>query len=193
MTATTVEAQKQLAEERARIAPLLRSKWTGRFILAAIFQGLGATIATIPIVLPTVHPAVSMVMASGGAGTWFTVGYILYIMVGVIAVGLTGLFYHHFEIAMNKPYHGVANYLAWAHLILMNVGVAATVAILMYGGYFGGAAMLAPAVGGLGWNSGQVHVNILAPLVLPAGYAIMVTAAGVLAGGAGFVRTYFRR
>jgi hypothetical protein len=190
---TTAEAQKELAEEKARIAPLLRSKWTTRFIWAAIIQGLGATLVTIPIVLPTVRPSVAMVIAAGDAGTWFTVGYILYIMVGVIAVGLTGLFYHHFEIAMNKPYVGVAKYLAWAHLILMNVGVAAVTAILMYGGYFAGAAMLAPAVGGLGWTAGQVHVNILGPLVQPAGYALIATAAGVLAGGLGFAMAYFRR
>jgi hypothetical protein len=193
MSTTTLEEQKVLAAEKARIAPLLKSKWTNRFIWAAIIQGLGATLVTVPIVLPTVRPAVSMVIASGGAGTWFTVGYILYIMVGVIAVGLTGLFYHHFEIAMNKPYHGVANYLAWTHLILMNVGVVAVTGILMYGGYFAGAAMLGTTSGGLGWTAGQVHVNILAPLVQPAGYALIATAVGALSGGLGFVLTYFRR
>lgn len=193
MTQTTVQAEKQLQEEKAKLAPLLKSKWSNRFVLAAIIQGLAATLVTVPIFLPTVTPSVAMVIAGGSAGTWFTMGYVMYIMVGVIAVGVTALFYHHFEVDMNKPYTGVANGLAWVHLILMNVGVAAVAAILMYGGYYGGAAMLPVAEGGLGWTAGQVHVNILGALVNPAGYALITTAIGVLAGGLGFVLTYFKK
>jgi hypothetical protein len=184
---------EQLEVEREKVSYLLRSKWSNRFIWAAIIQGLGATLATIPIALPTTTPPVAMVIASGGAGTWFTVGYLLYIVVGVIGVGLTALFYHHFEVVMNKPYRGLSNYLAWVHLILMNVGVAAIAFTLMYGGYFGGAAMLPKAVGGLGQNAGFVHVNILGPLVQPAGYMLIATAVGVVSGGLGFVFNYFKR
>src|SRR5579862_8284099 len=106
------------------------SKWSNRFIWAAIIQGLAATLITIPIVWPagllgfSVTPAVAMVIAGGSAGTWFTVGYLTYLMVGVIAVGLTALFYYHFEVAMSKPYKGISNAFAWVHLVLMNVGVA---------------------------------------------------------------------
>jgi hypothetical protein len=89
------------------------SKWSNRFVWAAIIQGLAATLLTIPIVWPsggifglTISPAVAQVIASGSAGTWFTVGYLTYIMVGVIAVGLTALFYYHFEVTMGKPYSG---------------------------------------------------------------------------------------
>ena len=134
-----------------------------------------------------------MVIAGGGAGTWFIVGYVLYLVVGVLAVAVTALFYYHFEVIMNRPYVGMANYLAWIHLILMNVGVVAAVAILMYGGYNGGAAMLPASVGGLGQSAGWVHVNILGPLVNPAGFAIITAMAGVLAGGAGFMLTNFRK
>lgn len=192
MTATTLTLE-QIEAERTRLSYVLRSKWSNRFIWAAIIQGLGATLITTPIVMPWVKPSVSMVIAGGSAGTWFTVGYILYLTIGVIGVALTALFYHHFEVVMNKSYKGFANYLAWIHLILMNVGVAAATAILMYGGYFGGAAMLSTNVGGLGWTAAQVHTNILAPLVSPAGYAVIVAGIGVLAGGLGFVVTNFRR
>lgn len=180
-------------DERAKLAYFMRSKWSNRFVFAAIIQGLGATLVTALLVLPWIKPPVSMVVAGGGAGTWFTVGYILYIVVGVLAVATTALFYHHFEVILNRPYRGIANYLAWIHLVLMNVGVVAAAAILMYGGYMGGAALLPTAVGGLGQNAGWVHENILGPLVTPAGYAVITAMSGVFAGGIGFVVTYFRK
>ncbi|MDG6999472.1 MAG: hypothetical protein JRN15_10195 [Nitrososphaerota archaeon] len=178
--------------QETKTAPLV-SKWSNRFIWAAIIQGLAATLLTVPIVLPWVTPSVAMVIAGGSAGTWFTVGYLTYIMVGVIAVAVTALFYHHFEVDMGKRYRGASNYLAWIHLILMNVGVAAAAYMMMYGGYFGGAALMSTAQGGLGWNAGQVHTQILAPLVDPIGIAIIVAGIGVLAGGIGYFVNYFRK
>ena len=74
----------------------------------------------------------------------------------------------------------------------MNVGVAAATWILMYGGYLAGGNMLAVSSGGLGWTSAQAH-EVLAPLVNPAGYAVIAAAIGVLSGGLGFVVTYFRK
>lgn len=194
----TVQIQKEVEAERAKISPLLRSKWATRFIWAAIFQGMGAVIATSPILMSAnpvnwVTPSVAMVIAAGGAGTWFTVGYLTYLMVGVIAVAVTALFYHYFEVDMNKPFRGLSNYLAWVHLILMNVGVVVACGLLMYGGYFAGAGMLPTTEGGLGWTAYQAHVNVLSALVSPIGYAILVTGIGVLAGGLGFVYNNFRR
>ncbi len=171
----------------------LQSKWSNRFVWAAVIQGLAATLLTIPIVWPsglfgiTISPAVAQVIAGGSAGTWYTVGYLSYIMVGVIAVGLTALFYYNFEVAQGKPYHGVANYFAWIHLVLMNVGVAAATYMLMYGGYFGGAALINKQ------SAEWVHVNILSGLVDPIGYAIIVAGIGVLAGGIGYLVNYYSR
>ena len=194
----TIQMEREVEAEKAKLAPMPRSKWSTRFIWAAIFQGMGAVIATAPLLMSAnpvnwVKPSVAMVIAAGSAGTWFTLGYVMYIMVGVIAVALTALFYHHFEVEMNKPYRGLSNYLAWTHLILMNVGVVVACALLMYGGYFAGAGMLPTAEGGLGWTAGQAHVQVLGALVSPIGYAILVTGIGVLAGGLGFVCNNFRR
>lgn len=170
-----------------------KGRWSSRFIWAAIVQGALAVIWTIPIVLPTVSPPVSMVMASGGAGTWFTVGYLSYITVGVIGVAVTALFYHHIEIDLNKPYSGTLNYLAWAHLILMNIGVIAATWLMMYGGYMGGSAMLPVTRGGLGQNAEYVHEHILGGLVAPIGYSITIAILGVLSGGLGYVLSYMRK
>ncbi len=184
-----------------RETPRQVSKWSNRFIWAAILQGLAATLLTIPLVLPWVKPSVSMVIAGGSAGTWYTVGYLTYIMVGVIAVAVTALFYHHFEVDMGKPYKGTANTLAWVHLILMNVGVAAATWMLMYFGYLAGGAMVSVSSGGLGWTATQVHVNILGPIaepygnayLNPIGWAIIAAAVGVFAGGLGYLVNYFRK
>jgi|SRR5579875_2465103 len=184
-----------MSTERGKVesgaVSLKYSKWSNRFIWAAIIQGLIATVVTIPIVLPTITPAVSRVIAAGGAGTWFLVGYVMYIAVGVIAVGLTSLFYYHFEVNLGRPYRGASNALAWIHLILMNVGAAAASLLLMYAGYFGGAGMLPVSQGGQGWTSEQAHVNLLAGLVDPIAYALIATGIGVLAGGLGFLINQF--
>ena len=159
------------------------SKWSNRFIWAAIVQGLAATLLTIPIVLPWISPSVAQVIASGSAGTWFLVGYSMYIVVGVIAVGLTALFYYHFEVSLKKPYKGISNYFAWIHLVLMNVGAAAATWMLMYAGYFGERALMPVSEGGLAMAAGQVHQQIMVNFVDPVGYALIATGIGVLAGG----------
>ncbi len=184
-----------LVTERVSRAPTTVnvSKWSNRFIWAAIIQGLAGTLLTIPIVDPYLSPPVSKVIAGGSAGTWFLVGYVMYIMIGVIAVGLTALFYYHFEVSMAKPYRGISNVMAWIHLFLMNVGAAAATYLLMYGGYVAGAGMLPTSEGGQGWTSLQAHVNVLAALVNPTGYAIIIAGIGVLAGGLGFAINYFRK
>jgi hypothetical protein len=164
-----------------------------RFIFAAIIQGLVATVLTVPIVLPWISPAVSQVIASGSAGTWFLVGYVMYIMVGVIAVGVTALFYYHFEVLLNKPFKGISNVLAWIHLVLMNAGAAAVSYILMYAGYFGERAVMPTSEGGLGQTDEWTHVHILSQLINPAGAALIICGIGVLGGGLGFLIVYLRK
>ena len=183
--------QEKRASEPLQLVKV--SKWSNRFIFAAIIQGAIATALTVPIVIPWIKPAVSQVIASGSAGTWFLVGYVMYITIGVLATGVTALFYHHFEVSLNKPIKGlISNTLGWIHLVLMNVGAATVSAILMYGGYFGERAHMPTSEGGLAQTSEWVHVNILSALVNPAGYALIVTGIGVIAGGIVFLISYFR-
>jgi hypothetical protein len=35
------------------------------------------------------------VIAAGGAGTWFTFGYVMYVVVGVIGVAVSAIFYYY--------------------------------------------------------------------------------------------------
>lgn len=166
--------------------------WTKRFMAAAIVQGAVVAGLTIFLVLGQISfikPEVSKVMAAGGAGTWFTFGYVMYIVVGVMGVAVSALFYHYLENVFGKDIRGSAKALAWTHLVLMNVGTAAAMGLLMYAGYLGGASMLPVNVGGHGFNAGQAH-EILAPFIEPISVAILVTVAGVVVGGIGFLTTY---
>lgn len=170
------------------------SPWTKRFIAAAIIQGAIIVALTAFLVLSQISflkPEISRVIAAGGAGTWFTFGYIIYIVVGVIGVAVSALFYYYIEKVLAKQYDStrVAKALAWSHLILMNVGTTAATGMLMYAGYLSGAAMLPLSVGGKGFNQGQAH-EILAPFVEPISIAILVLILGVLLGGIGFLLMY---
>jgi hypothetical protein len=169
----------------------LKGVWTKRFMAAAIVQGAVVVGLTVFLVLGQVafKPEISRVMAAGGAGTWFTFGYLMYIIVGVMGVAVSALFYHYLENVLGKRIGRGANALAWVHLILMNVGTVAAMSLLMYAGYAGGASMLPTDVGGRGFNDGQAH-EILVTFVEPISAAILLIVAGVVAGGVGFLATY---
>jgi hypothetical protein len=162
-------------------------KWAGRFIWAAVLQGLLAVIVTILIIEPLSYFGInwyyspSKVIAGGSAGTWLFTGYISYLVVGVIAVAVTAVFYFYIEGVMGKVYGGLTNYLAWAHYILMNVGVAGAMFLMMWGGYMGGRGIAE------GLTPYQVHVQYLGQLVDPIGAFIILAALGAVLGGLGFI------
>jgi hypothetical protein len=172
----------------------MQSKWAGRFIWASIIQGLAVTVITLMIIDPTtlfngsgLWYSASKVIAGNGAGTWLFVGYISYLVVGVVAMAVTALFYFYLEGIQGKLYKGLTNYLAWGHLIFMNVGVAGSMFLMMRGGYLAGWASAAVSSGGLGYNGGQVHTNILGALTYPIGAFVVLAALGAVLGGLGFV------
>jgi putative flippase GtrA len=170
------------------------SIWTRRFIGAAIIQGaiiVGLTVFLVLSQISLLKPEVSRVIAAGGAGTWFTFGFLMYVIVGAIGVAVSALFYYYLEkvIGINYSSSIIARIMAWVHLLLMNIGTTSSMGLLMYAGYVGGAATLPKAVGGGGLNAIQVH-EILAPFVEPISATILVLVAGVLAGGIGFLIIY---
>jgi hypothetical protein len=82
--------------------------------------------------------------------------------------------------------------MGWLHLILMNVGVVGATWIMIWGGYRAGAAMQPVQSGGLGWDAGQVHVNILGELPTYITIFIALLGLGVLLGGLGYVLAWRR-
>lgn len=175
---------------------MTRSNWAERFLAAAIVQGaIGFGLASVLLYLAVLgRPAASRIVAGGGAGTWFVVGVIGYGLVGILAVAVSALFYHHIEATLNAPYTGWRNYAAWAHLIL-GAGLGSAGALLIaYGGYAAGAAMLPTSVGGGGHippaGFEYVHTNILGPLVVPIAGLIGLSLLGFFLGGIGYVTAW---
>lgn len=166
---------------------------------AAIIQGAIIVALTIFLVLSQISflkPEISRVVASGGAGTWFTFGYLIYIVVGVIGVAVSAIFYHYIEGVLGKQQYysmsRIAKGLVWSHFFLMNIGIAAVAGMLMYAGYAAGAAMLPEGVGGKGFDNAQAH-EILAPFVEPVSAAILALVIGVTLGGIGFLLANYHR
>jgi heme/copper-type cytochrome/quinol oxidase subunit 1 len=177
--------------ERKRLVKSSASKIAGYFLYAAMIQGAAAVVITfLGAFADQIHllpvPA-ARVIAAGEAGTWFTVGYVIYLIVGVVAMAVTSLFYFYIETMQGKPYKGISKAFAWMHLILGNIGVAGAAFIVMWGGYWGGAAMQPTKFGGKGWDTAQVHVNILGALAVPIAAFIALALIGFLLGGLGYI------
>ena len=171
----------------------VQGKWASRFIWASIIQGIIAVVATVIIVEPLTYfninwyYAPSKVIAGGGGGTWMFTGYVLFLIVGVVATAVTAIFYSYIEGTLGKVYHGVTNYPAWGHLIFMNVGVAVSMILMMWGGYLAGWSSAPVSGGGLGYTDYQVHVTYLGQLVNPIGGMVLLAALGAVLGGLGFI------
>src|SRR5215471_1229372 len=101
------------------------SKWSSRFIVAAIIQGALAAGLTAYFLYDSKYPQNSQdpgparIVASGGAGTWLAMGYLAFIIFGPIAVAVTSLFYQHVEVVLGAVYKGSTNLLGWIHLFFM--------------------------------------------------------------------------
>ena len=82
------------------------SRWANRFIVAAIVQGALAAGVTSYLLYDAVYgsPGPARIVAGGSAGTWLTVGYLGYIMLGPLAAAITALFYQHLEVNLRAPY-----------------------------------------------------------------------------------------
>ncbi len=168
------------------------SVWARRFIAAALIQGLVMFVLT-EILLYADFPFSGLtspetIVAQGSAGTWFTVGYLGYLIVPVVGSGLSALFYHYIEVVMRRPYAGGMQYLAWGHLWIGNVVLGAALALLMYGGYVGGAQLFHPTMNcpALQTVSQCVHDQILGPLVPVISTLFIVGSIGPLLGGIGY-------
>ena len=167
------------------------SKMAGLFLYAAMVQGAIAAIITFlgavgnQIGLLPVSPA--HIIAGGSAGTWFVMGYLTYLIVGVVGMAVTSLFYFFIESVQGKPYTGAAKALSWIHLVLANIGVAGAALLAMWGGYWGGVAMSPTSIGGLGGTATDAHVLALGPVEYPIVAFLMLGIIGFFVGGIGYL------
>lgn len=171
-----------------------QSKWASRFILAAIVQGAVAfVIIAALLTLSLAGVPVSRAIAAGGIATWLLVGFLGFLVVGVVAVAVTALFYDYIEVRMASPYKGWKNVLAWLHLVLMNVGALVAGVIMVWVGLWGGVALQPVSQGGWEWTTGQVHTNIAVWAPEPIAIFMALGALGILLGGIGFVTSWLEK
>jgi hypothetical protein len=171
-----------------------RSRWAGRFIgLTFILGGVAWAILSL-LVLGNVlagignyvlGPASSRIVAGGGAGSWFTMGILSYLIVAVGGIGFTALFYQHIEGMRGSPLTGWRNLGAWVHLLLGGVGSAGASLLMAWGGFQAGAALLPTSTGGGGHvgDIAYVHTNILEPIVVPIAAFMGLALLGYVVGG----------
>ena len=170
----------------------MQSRWASRFIGMTFVLGGVAWIVFALLVLGNVlagmgnfvlGPATSRIVAGGGAGSWFTMGILAYLIVGVGGVGFTAFFYQHIEATMGSPLTGWRKAGAWVHLLLGGLGSAGASLLMAWGGFQAGAALLTTDLGGGGQNVPYVHANILNPIVVPIAVLMGIALLGYLVGG----------
>lgn len=167
-----------------------QSKMAGLFLYAAIIQGAVAAIITFIGAfgdqIGLLPMSVARVIAGGAAGSWFNMGYLTYLIVGVVAMAVTSLFYFFIESVQGRGYKGIAKGLSWLHLVLGNIGVAGAALAAMWGGYRGAVAMSPTKVGGLGGTSADAHL-VLVVVEQPIAIFLVLGIIGFFAGGIGYL------
>jgi hypothetical protein len=162
----------------------------GYFLYAAIVHGGIAAVITFLGAfgdqLGLLPMSVARVIAGGGAGSWFNMGYLTYLIVGVVATAVTSLFYFYIEGVQGKAYRGIAKALSWIHLLLGNIGVAGAALAAMWGGYWAAVAVAPTKVGGLGGPAGNAHL-VLVTVEEPIAVFVVLALIGFLAGGIGYL------
>ncbi len=152
----------------------------GLLVLGNVLAGIGNF---------SLGPATSRIVAGGGAGSWFTMGMLSYLIVGVGGIGFTAFFYQHIEGTMGSPITGWKRIGAWIHLLLGGLGSAGASLLMAWGGFQAGAAFIATNSGGGGLSPtsgadiGYVHTNILNPIVVPIAALMGIALLGYLVGG----------
>ena len=172
------------------------SKWATRFVWAAIIQGALSTTLTGFFVLGELgylSPPVSLLISATVPGIWVALGYFAYIVIGVVGMAVTALFYQYLEVNLKSLYTGKLQSLAWFHLILSNVGILGATWLVVYAGYLTGIATLPTDLGGMGLSLKEVEYSILGSFLMPIAIFSALTMLGIVLGGLGYALVYKKR
>src|SRR3989304_510221 len=172
--------------------------WAGRFTVVTFILGgiaglvlavllLGNILARMTPPNYALGPASARIVAGGGAGTWFVMGLLSFLLTGIVGLGMSALFYQYLETSLRAPIAGWRTIASWVHLLVGGSGAAAASLLMTYGGYTAGIAALDTDYGG--WEQGTfwIHTNVLGPLVLPIAALMGLALLGYLVGGIGIL------
>src|SRR5437867_540653 len=175
------------------------SKWSARFIVAAIVQGAILTSLTLffvgaQVLIAGINIIQFLSLSFEGPAKWFFLGYIFYLIL-VVAIAVTAVFYQHLEVNMNRRISGVRSVLAWIHLVGMNVGGAATTITMIFAGLAGTGLIDVILAGGNAQSMENLkpNISVMEQFVSPIAAMAGLLSIGVLAGGLAFVTSYFGR
>ena len=171
------------------------SKWSARFIVAAIVQGAIITGLTLffvgaQVLISGINIIQFLSLSFEGPAKWFFLGYIFYLSL-VVAIAVTAVFYQHLEVNMSRRISGFRSVVAWIHLIGMN----ATTITMIFAGLAGSGIISVILAGGSAQSMQNVQPNltVLDRFVMPIAALAGLLSIGVIAGGIGFVASYFKR
>ena len=163
--------------------------WFKYFSVTALLNGFITIAMTIPVLLTgSIIPGVpelqmSRVIAGGGAGTWLTVGYYLFLIVGVCVIFLCGTAYYLTAHALGRDVY--SGKLAAAQLVMMEAGALIALGLLYYAGFVAGRMFIAKT------PAEEVHL-FLVNFTEPIGAFIAIGLLGALIGGVNYVLTLTR-
>jgi hypothetical protein len=178
----------------ARARNYFSSVWSNRFIIAAIVQGAVITGLMLAFVAAqTLTSGTNIIeflsLSFEGPAKWIFLGYIFY-MILIVAIAVTAVFYNHLEITMGRRIRGFRSFLAWIHLVGMNVGGAATTITMIFAG-LAGSGVLGIIMGGS--DTLQENTAIMDQFIAPIAIFTGVLSIGVISGGLAFVMSYLRK
>jgi len=178
---------RELTESIARELAVMvtESPWATRFVWAAILHGALAAVLTAFAILGTLglfQPSPVDVIVSSSVGILLISGYLSYLLVGIVGMAVTALFYQYLEVNLKAPYESADRNIAWGHLILSNIGVIGATWLTIFGAY-------AAAVGSSVVNQRSTFAQFEFPIVL----FIAIFLIGTLLGGLGYIRVYGKR
>jgi len=142
------------------------SEWSTRFLGAAIAHGLGVAVWSGLFLTDQVGIVLnfSRIIAGGGAGMWFTVGYLLYLTAGFVGSATFATIYHLLTGSAGRSLF--SSKLAAVHFALYNIAVVGATWLLGYAGWVGGSLALAG-------QAAQIHPTIVV-YVIPIGVFVLI-------------------
>jgi hypothetical protein len=181
---TDVDLRQKYINIRYIIKIKMSEKWGLRFTLAAIFHGVFAAVWSGLFIVDQFGIQLNMakIVAGGSVGTWLTLGYLLYLIAGVMGNMAFGSIYG--LISRNQHGHLFSNKLALTHFILFNVGVIGVTWPMGYVGFLGGSLLLAG-------KTAEIHPKIVG-FVLPIGISVAIGVLSTLIGATNIILSLMR-
>lgn len=159
----------------------LSERWARRFMIASVIHGIGFAVWTALFLLDGIgfQLNLSRIIAGGGVGTWFTVGYLLYLITGFVGMAVLGTLYYLTPRLFRRELY--SDKLALAHFALMNIAVVSATWMLGMVGFQGRSL-------GLAGREAEIHGAVVA-YVVPIGYSLVIGVGSVLAYAANILMT----